>query len=291
MPLCEPELSESRLELGAIVRRVREISTLPQVAMRVIEVASNPESTAVDLKAAVETDPALGARILRCVNSSAYALRVKISNLQQAIAYLGLKQIRNLAMTASVSELFRRNESIGPYRRAALWRHLVYVGICARLIAMRRGMKNFEDAFLAGLLHDLGIVLEDEYLHEEFCAVIKALDSTKTLAEVEQSQLGFDHTILAARLADTWRFPPVVVAAMRHHHAAACYEREGAEVVRCVEAANLLCTLKGVSSIGMKLVRFSPEVFAALDLTTADIAVLAEDLEKHICANAALFEV
>ncbi len=70
-----------------------------------------------------------------------------------------MKQVRNLAITASVSKLFRQEEAIGSYLRSQLWQHLVSVGVCARLIAMRREFENFEDMFLAGLLHDIGIIL------------------------------------------------------------------------------------------------------------------------------------
>ena len=89
-----------------VARRIEEISTLPQVAMHVMQIAADETSGAADLTEAMESDTALSARVLRCVNSSAYGVRRKITNLQQAIAYLGMKQIRNLAVTASVSELF-----------------------------------------------------------------------------------------------------------------------------------------------------------------------------------------
>jgi HD-like signal output (HDOD) protein len=87
--------------------------------------------------------------VLRCVNSSAYAIRTKITNLQHAISFLGVKQIRNLAMTASISKLFAKEESIGPYNRLGLWRHMIAVGVCARLIAARLSLKEFEDVVLA----------------------------------------------------------------------------------------------------------------------------------------------
>ena len=97
-----------------------------------MEVVNDPDSGAAELKDVIETDAALSARILRCVNSSAYATRTEVTSLQQAIAYLGLNQIRNLAVTASVSELFKRDDKIGPYCRSQLWRHLVSVGnLCA----------------------------------------------------------------------------------------------------------------------------------------------------------------
>ncbi len=96
-------------------RRISEIGSLPQVALRVMEVANDPNSTAADLKAVMEIDPALSARVLRCVNSSAYGTRVRITNLQHAIAFLGIKQIRNLAMTAGVAKMFDSAVQVGAY--------------------------------------------------------------------------------------------------------------------------------------------------------------------------------
>ncbi len=277
--------------LDSIVRRIDEISTLPHIALQVIEVANEPSSSAADLKEVVEGDTALCARILRCVNSSAYGTRAKVTNLQQAIAYLGLKQIRNLAITASVSELFKKEEAIGSYLRSQLWRHLVSVGICARLIAMRRQCENFEDIFLAGLLHDIGIVLEDQYVHEPFREVIEQLDDDKTLATVELERLGFAHTTLGARVAKTWKFPGSVTDAIHHHHNSAKYRGEHIDVVRCVEVANLLCTLKGISSVGRKLVMNSQSALEGLSLTKEDVAVLIEDLDRELERHTDLFQM
>ncbi|GAB6164506.1 hypothetical protein JCM19992_05060 [Thermostilla marina] len=278
-------------DLEAFVRRVHDISTIPQIALQVLKVANDPLSGAADLKEVMETDAALSARILRCVNSSAYAVRTKITNLQQAIAYLGLKQIRNIALTASVAEMFREDLGIEPYSRAGLWKHLVTVGICARLIAMRRKVANFEDAFLAGLLHDIGIILIDQNAPKQFRAVIEHLTPEKTLSEIEREYVGFDHCLVGEELGKAWGFPPNVRAAISHHHGSHNYRGEEIDIVRCVEVANLICTLKGISSVGMKLLRVPAAAFKGLQLTKSDIAVLAEDLENEITQNAALYHL
>lgn len=277
--------------LAQIVQRIDEISTLPHVAMKVMDVANDPESGAADLKEAMECDPALCARVLRCVNSAAYALREKITNLQHAIAYLGLKQVRNLALTAAVSELFKGNEQIATYRRSDLWRHLVATGICARMIALRLGFRNFEDMFLAGLLHDFGLVLEDQHAHLSFRKVMHALEEGKPLAAVEQALLGFDHTVLGEKVAGLWHFPEAVKNAARYHHASVNYRGEHVDVVRCVEVANLICTAKGITSVGMKLVAFSRPAFEGLSLKRDDVLVLAESLDEELEKSAGLFDI
>lgn len=277
--------------LDELVGRVREISTIPHVAMKVMQVANDPGSSVADMKSVIEMDAALSARILRCVNSSAYGLREKASSLHRAIAYIGLRQIRSLALTASVAELFANDEAIGPYHRRGLWKHLVAVGICARLIAMRRGVEDFEDAFVAGLLHDIGIILEDQYVHEHFRRVLEKLDDKTTLVEMERKQLGFDHARLGAKIAESWRFSERIKAAIGFHHMSANYRGEELKVVRCVEVANLICTVKGYSSVGRKLVAVPVAALAALSLSRDDLLVLAQDLEEEFSKNAALFDL
>lgn len=277
--------------IDELVRRVNEISTLPQIAMKTMEIANDPTSSAIDLKEVIESDASLGARILRCVNSSAYATRERVTNLQQAISYLGLRQIRSLALTASVAEMFAKDETIGSYRRRDLWSHLVAVGICSRLLAMRQKSEDFEDAFAAGLLHDIGIVLEDQYVHGPFRQVVQTLEPEAILSEVERKILGFDHTQLGTKVAELWRLPDSVKAAIGHHHRSVNYRGSDVTIVRCVEVANLICTVKGYSSVGMKLVRPSQPALNALSLTKEHILVLAKDLDEELTKNAVLFEL
>lgn len=276
--------------IDAVVKRIDEISTLPQVALNVIEITGDPNSGANDLKRVVEGDPALSSRVLRSVNSAAYSLRSKITSLQQAISYLGFSEIRNLALTASVAKIFKKDEAIGSYHRTTLWRHMISVGICARLIAMRLSLRNFEDCFLAGLMHDVGIILEDQHVHPNFCEMIQSLSEGTTLVDAEQAHLGFDHTILGSRIAEQWKFPPLIQAAIRYHHMGHNYRGEEARAIQCVEVANAICTLKGITSIGRKLVKPSMDTFRALGLEKEDILILATDLDDEISRNECLFD-
>lgn len=277
--------------LDKLAQRIDDISTLPQVAIRIVQVANDPDAGVVEFKEVMESDAALSARILRVVNSSAYALRSRITNLQQAISYLGLKQIRNLALTASVSDLFRQGQPMGTYRREGLWRHLVTVGLCARLVALRRKLSNFEDAFVAGLLHDIGIIMMDQHAHTPFCQVIERLDGSKTLCEVERGLFGFDHTMLGERVAQSWRFPEMICDAIRYHHTSVSYRGEHIDLIRCVEVANIITTVKDITSVGVKLVRNSPPALTGLALTGPDLVVLGEDLDQEVRTHTRLFKM
>lgn len=277
--------------LVELLERCEEISTLPQVALRVMHVASDPESGAADLRQVVESDPALSARVLRMVNSAAFGLSATCGSLHQAISYLGFNQIRNLAITASVSETFKLEQKIGSYERQTLWRHLVAVGICARMVGMRSGLANYEDGFLCGLLHDVGIILMDQLVHPQFRQFHQQIDPHRDLTEQEHEFFGFDHAQLGCEMARSWGFAEATRAAIRWHHASQEYQGPGAEIVRCVEVANIICTIKGITSCGQKLVKPNSAAFQALGLEKEDILVLAEDLDAEIVQSERLFEL
>jgi HD-like signal output (HDOD) protein len=283
------EKGSGTLDLDTVVEGITDVATLPMVAMKVIEIANNPKSGATDLKAAVEGDVSLSARVLRTVNSAAYCPRTKITNLLQAISYLGFRQIRNLALTASVRSVFKDQEGIGTYKQTELWRHLVAVGICSRMIAMRVNLKNFEDAYLAGLLHDFGIILEDQHLNPYFKRLMHSLDGKKTLEKAEAACMGFDHTVLGFRMGEKWKFPSTVQAAIQFHHMTDEYRGEEITIVRCVELANFICALKNITSIGINLVKPPLSTIEALGFNKEDIKLLVTDLDVEIKQRTSLF--
>ena len=268
--------------LEAVVDRISNVSTLPQVALAVMQIAGDVNTGAADLKKVVEEDPALTVRIIRSANAAAHGLRNRITNIQRAISYLGFGRIRNIVVTTSVSAVFKSDQTIKMYRRPMLWRHLVATAIAARLIATRCGLANFEDAYLAGLLHDIGIVLEDQYVHPNFRYLIESLTEERTLTAGEYDVLGFDHTVLGEEVAKMWKFPPAIRAAIRFHHDSQNSADEHAMIVCCVEAANILCSLKGITSVGLKLVTTSVHAFKRLGLEKSDITDLAIDIDKAL---------
>ncbi|MGQ9576110.1 MAG: HDOD domain-containing protein [Thermoguttaceae bacterium] len=262
------------------------------MAVRVIEVASNPASGAADLKQVLERDPALTARLLRCVNSSAYPVQVPITNLQQAIAYLGVKQVRNLVLTASFSRMFTADGGIGPYRRGRLWEHMVSVAVCARMIASREKFANSEDVFLAGLLHDIGIILEDQFAHQQFCKMLsRGLSPQKPLVECEQEYFAFDHTSLGEKFAQRWKFPSLVTAAIAWHHRSMSYEQDDKLSVRSVELANAICSAKGITSVGLNLVEFVQPEAMGFSMSRDDLACLIRELDQELARHGGLFEI
>jgi putative nucleotidyltransferase with HDIG domain len=280
-----------KLSLDTAVRRVHELSTLPQVALQIIRMVQQPLMGAAELTRAIEGDPALCARLLRCVNSAAYGLRFKINTVQRATAYLGFKTVRNLALTNTISDSFRKELRLEGYSRLGLWQHMVSVAVSARMIARRVAVIDFEEVFLAGLLHDLGLILEDQYLHEQFVAVVESLDGTRPLPEVERQVLGFDHTVYGQRVAEIWKFPDTALAAIGYHHTPETYSGPHERVLACVALAELLCTLKGRPEMQRAPIAPCPRVLEILGLDIEGLKVIRDDLDQEFAEHSTLFQV
>lgn len=275
-------------DVESVARKVHEISTLPEVALRIIQLVNDPRSNVQDLVDVIANDPALSSRVLRTVNAAAHG--VKITRLPQAISLLGFRRVRNLATTALVASMFKRPGNVGPYNRATLWKHMVSVALAARLIARAAGRTDFEDAFLAGLLHDIGIILEDQYVHRRFKHLMLQLAEGVPLPTQERNALGFTHTMLGERIADKWKFPAFIRSSIAHHHNAEACLAAGKDIVRCVEAGNIICTVKGITSVGYRLVTHRPEVFEHLGFSKHDLTILSRNLDDEISENEHLFE-
>ncbi len=278
--------------LETAVARVREISSFPAVAIRVIEIVSHPESTIGDLKSIVESDPSLTARLLQTVNSAANGLDRRVATVHDAILYLGFNHVRSLAAAVSVAELFKSKENSGSYRRMGLWRHMLSVAITARKIALRCGQERFEEAFLCGVLHDLGIVLFDQYLHESFREVAGQLAPGRSLCEVEREVHGFDHTQLGAAVGRRWQLPECVLQTIRHHHDSTHCTGEEQTLVQIVEVANFFCSRGDITSMGLQGLIATPKlsVFEALSIGREDLKVLLDEIEEELERSMVLFD-
>jgi putative nucleotidyltransferase with HDIG domain len=267
--------------LSRMLSRATEVSTLPHVLSRILQVANDPTASAEDLGRQIETDPALAARVLKIANSVATSPRHPIRTLPQAVSLLGFSAVRNLAITAMVCEVFRKDVAVGSYSRHRLWDHMVSVAVTAKMIATRQKVGHENEIFLAGLLHDLGIVLEDQLSHEVFEGMMHHFPEELTLVEAERLHFGYDHAVLGAEIARQWNFPELICEVIEHHHTPN-YKGPHARAVACVELANVMVTLHGISSVGIPLRKISPTVLFHLELDRAELETLAEQMNKEI---------
>jgi len=205
-------------KIKKVIELVRELPTLPMVACKVNTLLGNPHSSASDLSAVIEKDQSITAKVLKLVNSALYNLSQRVTNITQAIALLGYKNISYIVMTISVFDTVKSISSKG-FDRTGFWIHSIATAIMCRKIAKMSGYKNIDDVFTSGLLHDIGKVFMDGYLHEEFMHVIAtALEQGISFYDAEHQLFDIDHTLIGEWISRKWGLPIHIIATVKHHH-------------------------------------------------------------------------
>ncbi len=247
-PVARPRKHREALE--KLFHRIGEISSLPISATIILSVANDDSAGAADLLAAVEGDPAIAVRILRTVNASFYSVRNRIGDLKQAITLLGFREVRNMALTVYVAKMFRSNGDYRNYSREGLWDHMVAVAAMSRMIADVCGAVPPDEAYCAGLLHDVGLILIDQYLRRHFTRILDSLTPTAPTMEIEEGILTFNHCELGEFVTRQWNFSGLIAAAAGHHHHPQRYDGPEREMVMIVALANYLCSRQDITSLG-----------------------------------------
>ena len=288
-----PSLSNGTLQLQnealeSLFQRLSELSSLPSIALRIIEAAIDEATDAEDLRQLIEKDPALAARIIRIVNSSFYAVRQEVADLKSAIALLGTKQIRNVAITVFVSRQFRpsNDETLD---RNRLWNHSMAVGAIARLVANESNQGDAEEAYLAGLLHDIGLLIIDQHLSRHVPKIRSLTKSGRSLHSAAQEVLTFDPSQLGAYVAWRSHFPPRLVSAIEFHHKPQEYDNEDRALTDLVAVADYVATRSG-SGVMEDSRPISPddEVFARLDLAGDKMSKIWAKIDDTLAATQAI---
>ncbi|GEM_PF-365246 len=200
--------------LEQLVDRTSQLYSLPGVAIKVLQLVEDPKSDVSQLKSVLETDPALTAKILRVVNSALFGLSSAVSDLNQALALLGGKPLKLLVLGFSLPErLFSNLESDLLIR---YWRHTLTKAVAARELATACKSRNADEAFIAAMLQDIGIMVLIQQLGEPYCRFLRTVWAHGACpTDWELRTLQFSHVELSARLLERWGLPPAIVSAIR----------------------------------------------------------------------------
>ncbi|MCP4581752.1 MAG: HDOD domain-containing protein [candidate division Zixibacteria bacterium] len=219
-----PEITApSDKKIKLIVNRIHNLPTPPMVFTQVNKVLQDPKTSAYEIGAIISEDPALSAKILKLTNSSFYGLPRTITSVKQAIIILGLDVVRSLVLSASVFETFSKSKAIDKNFLDSFWRHSLSVAFMARIISRTKNFPSLleaEEAFSAGLLHDIGKLVIFTHLPEEFKQVKLAVEENpdRLICQIEEEVLGFDHAMVGSFLAQKWNLPGELGNAIKYHH-------------------------------------------------------------------------
>ena len=208
-------LREKRVEL--ILQQLEELPTLPAVALRVLQATGDDNASAHDVVELISSDPALTTRLLQLLHTAGVGVDSQLESIPMAVVLLGFDAIRNMTLALSVFQAFgdQQQNKKSHFQRAEFWKHSIAVACCAELMAMKlkpdtgnQPAITSSEAFVCGLLHDIGKIAFDAALPKSFDRVVEAADLLRTnIADLERNIIGLDHTVVGKRLAEKWGLP------------------------------------------------------------------------------------
>jgi len=273
----------SKITLIQLLEKIKDMPPLPQSITQVLELTKSPKSSANDLARVFERDPTLTVNMLKLANSAYYGFHREISTISHAIVCLGFETVKSIALTSSTQEML--NDEVPAYdlEKGMLWQHSISCATCARIIAQRIKYKDCEEAYIAGLLLDIGKIVLSRFAEDQFVQIIEKTNDNNTPYNIaEQEVLGFDHPKIGGRFIKKWNLPPVLVEAVQYHH-----QPEKAEtnktLVYIVHLADAISDMLGIGlgSDGLMYV-FEENTLDVLGLKNEDVESIMSDLADKV---------
>lgn len=286
----------SQSDIQAVLTLDREtLPSFPQVAAKLLEVSKDDTAPLEEVAKIVETDPGISIRVLELVNSAFYGLSRKVTSLSDAVVILGLDEIKKLALGIAIFEKIFKTGHTKEFNRLMFWRHSLAVAVLSMKIAQKIEYPNPEEAYTAGLLHDVGKIFLDLQGHRDYGEFIRNLsESTDLVIEKERSEIGLGHDDIGAFFCARWQLPESLVLAVKYHHQP--FENhdlaeDEKQLIAIVCMADFLCWTQGMGSFDfIRPPILAPEVETCINPEKVDIINCILDMNKEIEQISAFYQ-
>lgn len=255
-----------------LVSKIVSLPTLPHVVTKLEKMLENPNVSAEEVNRIISSDQVLTAKILKLVNSAFYGFPGQISTVTHAVVILGFSTVQTIALSTSVFDLFEMESKTAQFDRKKFWQHSIATAVISKLIAQKYLPADPEKAFVAGLLHDIGKVILDQYLHVYLdCIMEEVYKDDMLFYDAEKRVMDNGHHELGSWLAEKWSLPPNLREAIAYHHDP-MKGKEGKILASIVHLGDIFARVKNIGSGGDNHI---PHLYAeAWDLTTLNEAVM-----------------
>lgn len=206
-------------ELRHLVSKIETLPTLPYVINKLSKMLENPMISAEEVNKIISSDQVLTLKILKLVNSAFYGFPGQISTVTHAIVILGFTAVKSIALSASIFDMFPTDGQSVQFDRRKFWEHAIATAVISKLLARKMDYQEEEEAFVAGLLHDIGKVVLDRYFHDELLRIIEEAKRQDILfIEAEEILMNCNHQNIGNWLGEKWGLPLELCDAITFHH-------------------------------------------------------------------------
>jgi putative nucleotidyltransferase with HDIG domain len=277
-------------EPNEINQSAKNLKPIPQIALKVLRMINEELYEIQNLTEEIRKDQVISARTLQLCNSVMFASRKKIESLDHALVMLGQHLLLKFVISASFNNFFNQCGMGYSLCKGGIYHHAVGTAVIAEKLAILTGKVESSLAYTAGLLHDIGKVVLDQYIISGFPLFYRQLNEEgKNFSEVEKQVLGTDHTEVGASLALNWSFPESLVETIRHHHNPEDAPQHG-ELVHIVYLADLLMSR---FHSGLELERLNTDTLTtrleAIGLSISRFPALVDHIPLEVLASSPEF--
>jgi len=232
---------EAKPEIDQFIAKHQTIRALPENSTRIIRMVNDTECNTTQLLKLISQDAVLAGRVLKTVNSSFYSLQSKITRLDRAVAIMGLRALKEVTLSSTLASVCKPI-TFGNYDARDLWDHSVGVAILARELAVLAKTMDPEEAFLAGILHDIPLLLVAQSEVEKSTRLFNLAEAAAAPFPAQEREIfGFDHCELGESLSDAWKFPENITSVIRWHHQPQQAPADQRELCTHIYVADTLC--------------------------------------------------
>lgn len=212
-------MAYSKVEIAKILSGIDNLPTLPMVASELLKMLGNLNVSMSNISKIMNNDPAITAKVLKIANSAYYSLRKKVDTLRMALVVLGINEITNIIVSLSLVKLFSSsNNSL--FDHSLFWKHNIYTAHFSKAISKFFKLPFHGEEFTAGLMHDIGKIILDQFFHNDFiqCLTIQNMSPEMDPLDLESEIIGATHQELGLWLAEVWKIPENIRQVIKFHH-------------------------------------------------------------------------
>ncbi len=273
--------------LRMVINRIEDLPPLPLIVHKILNLTQDEKTNTTELAKVISNDQALTAKVLRIANSPLYHVSSVVTSISHAVALLGFRAIRNLALGFSTVDSFVESEGNRVFPRQKFWEHSLACAHCCKAVADRIRHRFPDEAFVGGLLHDIGRMVFTQFFPDPFNhALGEALVKRRSLIDLEREEIGIPHTLVGKLLLQKWNLPPSLADAVEYHHNPRTNDGTDPAKIDLSLIITVADTLTKIARIGFGgdgyVYASDQDVWKGIPLQEKDYVAILSNLSEHV---------